>query len=109
MICPHCGKDVEEKTYVDNDPIVVWEKFKIWVNPVSRFTVGGRKKIEKRLETYSVGELELAMANFSDNDWWMKHNGHRPLTWFFHSDDRIETFLNMKPEAKSWNSQIVKA
>ena len=35
--------------------------------------------------------------NFSRDNWWMTHNAHRGVAWFFNSEDRIDQFLNLEP------------
>lgn len=54
--------------------------------------------MELRLKTFSVSECVQAILNFSRDSWNMENNGHRSIEWFFHSDSRIETFLNLKPK-----------
>ena len=45
-------------------------------------------------------------SNFSQEDWWMENNSHRGLAWFFHSDDRIDQFINLKVNIKKTITRI---
>lgn len=56
------------------------------------------KKIFARLKTFTPAELSRAIKNFSNDKWWMEHNSHRGIAWFFNSDDRVEQFLNLKQD-----------
>ena len=64
-------------------------------------TDAAKEKIKTRLKTFSLQNLLLAIENFSKAEWWMTNNGVRGMAWFFHTDDRIEQFLNLKTEVKS--------
>ena len=66
----------------------------------SRLTEGSKLKIKTRLKLFSVEQLLEAIDRFSKNKWWMENNGKRGVAWFFHSDDRIDQFLNLEPEKK---------
>ena len=70
------------------------------INSKSRLTNSAKKKIETRLNEYSFEDLKRAIMNFSRASWWMKHNTHRGVAWFFHTEDRIDQFLNLEPEDK---------
>ena len=70
------------------------------INPKSRLTDSAKLKIRKRLESYTEAELAEAMENFGRDTWNMQNNSHRGLAWLFHSDDRIDQFLNLKPRAE---------
>jgi hypothetical protein len=65
------------------------------IRSTSRLTLGGFKKIQERLKTYSGEELRVAMLNFSRDSWWMQNNSGRGVEWFFNSDKRIDQFLNL--------------
>lgn len=67
----------------------------------SRLTDGAKAKILKRLKNYNEEELLRAIDNFSDNKWWMENNSFRGVAWFFHSDERIDQFLNLRSNKKS--------
>lgn len=77
------------------------------INKNSRLTASAKNKISTRLKTYSEQELSTAIENFSANTWWMDHNSHRGIAWFFNSDDRIEQFINLKPETSKFNLAII--
>lgn len=70
------------------------------INAKSRLTDSAKLKIRKRLESYTEAELTKAMENFGRDTWHMQHNSHRGVAWLFHSDDRIDQFLNLKPRAE---------
>ena len=71
------------------------------INPKSRLTDSAKLKIRKRLESYTEAELAEAMGNFRNDAWHMQHNSHRGVAWLFHSDDRIDQFLNLKPRTEN--------
>jgi len=75
----------------------IYMSFKEKINNKSKLTNSAKNKIKVRLKTYSEDELLTAIANFSKDTWWMEHNAQRGVAWFFHTDDRIDQFLNIKP------------
>ena len=78
-----------------------YSSYKNLINPNSRLTRAARDKIRARLKTYSATDLIKAMTNFSQDSWWVEHNASRGVAWFFHSDDRIDQFINIQPKKKS--------
>jgi len=78
----------------------IYLNYQKFVNKNSRLTEGAKRKISTRLKSFTEEELVQAMMKFSKNTWWMEHNKHRGVAWFFHSDDRIDQFLNMESEKK---------
>jgi hypothetical protein len=62
-----------------------------------RLTEGAKKKVVARLKEFTVEELLDAIDKFSRDNWWMENNGERGMKWFFHTEDRIEQFINLKP------------
>lgn len=72
----------------------------IYANPTAR------KKIKNRLNEFSFEEIKNAMYNFSQDDWWMKNNAIRGLTWFFAKYDRIEMLINLKPKEEETGFKI---
>ena len=70
------------------------------INSKSRLTASARKKITSRLKEFSFEELEQAIMNFSRDTWWMLNNARRGVAWFFHTENRIDQFLNLEPEEK---------
>lgn len=98
--CTKTIKQEPKNTHVLEAVQHVVDHFHSRVNGRSRATVGASKKIKTRLKVYSEAELIQAIDNFVDEDpWWMKNNGHRGMAWFFHSDDRIDQFLNLGSQA----------
>jgi len=77
------------------DKIVYIYKQKI--NEDSLLTETAKKKIETRLKTFTEENLITAIDKFSKDSWWMEHNSGRGIAWFFHSDDRIDQLMNIKP------------
>lgn len=71
------------------------------INKNSRLTEEAKRKIKTRLRIFNEGELLQAIDNFSGDKWWMEHNAHRGIAWFFHSDDRIDQFLNLPQPKRS--------
>ena len=76
----------------------IFEFYKENINKRSRLIDKAKKKIKARLNEYTLAELEKAMLNFNKDDWWMKHNAHRGIAWFFHSEERVEQFINLIPQ-----------
>lgn len=70
------------------------------INSKSRLTNSAKKKIMTRLKEFSSEDLKRAIMNFSRASWWMKNNARRGVTWFFHTEDRIDQFLNLEAEDK---------
>lgn len=73
----------------------IFNHFKLKVLPLAR--IFNPTKITIRLEHFSEAELIQGIDNFAADVWWMSNNAHRGANWFFHSDDRSDQFLNMKP------------
>ena len=80
------------------DILALHDAYMTLINQRARMTEGAKRKIRKRLVNYSITDLYNAIENFSRDGWWMEHNAHRGIAWFFHSDDRIEQFLNLVPK-----------
>lgn len=74
----------------------------------SRLTDSAKEKIKTRLLTFSEVDLLQAIDNFSADDWYVKNCGWRGMAWFFHSDDRIEKFVNLKPRTKQVSNKDYK-
>lgn len=94
------NKDIKEKIYKKENLInfkKIYSLYQEKINPNSKLTDSAKIKINSRLKTFSEDELLSAISNFSTNDWWMEHNSQRGIAWFFHSDDRIDQFLNLMP------------
>lgn len=82
----------------------IYTAYKGKINENSRLTDAARKKISNRLNTFSSEDLLRAIENFSIDLWWMEHNAHRGVAWFFNSDDRIDGFLTMEPKRDLYRS-----
>lgn len=78
----------------------VYALYKVKINKRSRLITKAEQKIKARLKEYSVDQLKKAIEHFSADDWWMTNNAHRGVAWFFHSEDRVEQFLNLKPQKR---------
>lgn len=90
---------IDNNNTIDNNTIdQIYDSYSEHINEKSRLTSSAKKKIEARLKEYSPEDLKLAITNFSRSNWWMTHNAHRGVAWFFHSEDRIDQFLNLEPE-----------
>jgi len=78
----------------------VYSAYKEKVNSKSLLTKKSKEKINTRLKLFSAEQLLQAIDNFSKSKWWMKHNSHRGVAWFFHTDERIDGFINLIPEVE---------
>lgn len=66
----------------------------------ARLTAKAKDKIRIRMKEFDPKEIQQAIVNFSKDVWHMEHNGRRGLAWFFHSEDRIQGFIDMEPRVK---------
>ena len=82
------------------DILDLYDIYSANINSKSRLTASARKKITSRLKEYSYENLERAIMNFSRDTWWMSNNARRGVAWFFHSENRIDQFLNLESEEK---------
>lgn len=90
---------IESKKVEMTDTIKkIYATYKARINNRSRLISKAEQKIKARLKEYSQKQLLQAIDNFSKDDWWMKNNAHRGVAWFFHSEDRVEQFLNLTPQ-----------
>lgn len=78
----------------------IYMSFKEKINSNSRLTKQAKLKLRTRLKSFTEKELLKAIDNFSKNNWWVEKNSGRGIAWFFHSDDRIDQFLCLKPEKR---------
>ena len=85
----------------------IYENYKKLICETSRLTDASKKKIRTRNKTFTIEQLNEAMKIFSKDKWWMEHNSHRGVSWFFYSDDRIDQFLNLQNK-KSLNKKTLK-
>jgi hypothetical protein len=79
------------------DVTAAFEAYRQAIQPRARFLPAARDKIKRRLDTYTLPELLQAVSNFAADAWYMANNAHRGAAWFYHSDDRIEQFVNLVP------------
>jgi len=87
------------------DVTAAFEAYRTAIQPKARFLPAARDKIKRRLQTYTIDELLQAVSNFAADAWWMQHNAHRGAAWFYHSDDRIEQFINLVPRAQDTDTR----
>lgn len=87
------------KTIHYDNTLDIYKHYQEKINKGSKLLDKAKEKIKARLKVYSLDDLKKAMDNFSADGWWMKNNAHRGVAWFFHSDERIEQLMNMKPRA----------
>lgn len=73
----------------------VFDYFRSKIQPSAR--VFKPEKIRARLKRFTLDELKAGIDNFAADWWWMDNNAARGADWFFHSDQRSEQFLNLKP------------
>jgi transcription initiation factor IIE alpha subunit len=73
-----------------------WQE-KIGKNYIFQFRPKTRNYIEERLKSFSLSKLKEAVENFSCESWWMEKHAKQGPAWFFESDERIERFLNLRP------------
>lgn len=74
------------------------------INPKARLLDKAKDKIKLRLEKFSVEEIRKAIDNFSKDEWKMKNLSDKGIAWFFHSDERIEQYINLKPRTNFPNT-----
>jgi len=96
--------DISKQEYSKQDNIKkenTYVSYKEKICKDAKLTERAGRKIKARLKEYSVEELVRAMDSFANNKWWMQHNSNRGISWFFHSEDRIEQFLRLEPDNKT--------
>lgn len=98
---PDDNKEERSKEDLSNKIKYIYARYKEKIHQESRLTNGAKVKIKLRLKTYKNEELIRAIDNFSENKWWMENNSFRGVAWFFHSDERIDQFLTLRPNKKS--------
>jgi len=84
----------------------IYEHYKEKIAPKARLTPDSKRKIVTRLKEFSADEIEKAIDNFSKDSWWMENCGWRGIRWFFHSQDRVLQFVEMKPRQKREYSNL---
>lgn len=88
----------------ENNVNTVYEEFKKKIKTTAILTTEAKKRIALRLKVFSLKDVLQAIGNFSKTEWQMSHNSHRPLTWFFHSDSRLESYRDIKVKP-NWRSK----
>lgn len=86
--------DVYKKERLENINII-FNEYIMKISSNSRLTNSAKKKINTRLKEFNLDEILRSIDNFSKNEWWMTHNAKRGISWFFHTEDRMELFLNL--------------
>lgn len=98
---PVCAEgDAESRAKALPDPRIeeVWDYYRLKIQPAAREFA--QDKIRTRLKRFTLDEVKLAIDHFEASPWQMEHNAHRGSAWWFHSDARVEGYLNMKPETQ---------
>lgn len=96
--------DLAPKKKVSKAPVLDTEGIEVvhqYVNEhIGQKTLTDKAKhhINARLKTYTEQQLKEAIDRFSNNKWRMDNNADKPLSWFFRSDEQIETFLCLKTD-----------
>jgi hypothetical protein len=92
------GARLQEAKPVETSQVAaVFGEYQKRVHAAARLTDEAKRKIATRLRTWTADELLLAMDHFASDEWEVEHNAHRGAAWFFHSDQRIEQYLNLPP------------
>ncbi len=97
----------EEDKAANAAVVSVADAYRQNIHPGACLTDGARTKIQTRLKTYSPDDLDRAIQNFARAPWWMEHNAHRGMAWFFHTDDRIEQFLNLPKPSDNGRARVM--
>ena len=104
-VSEHTSESVrQDKIRIDKNTLdkitLIYKSYKKLINKKSRLMDKAKLKIKTRLRTFSEHELVKAMENFSRDSWWMENNANRGVAWFFHTDERIDQLINLKPREK---------
>lgn len=87
-----------QKGSTENEAIeAVFSEYQRLIQPQAKLLPIGRDKIRARLRTWGEDGLRSAIDHFSEDTWEMGHNAHRGAGWFFHTDQRIEQYILLKP------------
>jgi hypothetical protein len=81
------------------DPEVdeAWDYYRAKIQPHAK--VVDRAKVKKRLKTFGLDLIKQAIDHFAANSWQMEHNAHRGADWWFKSDARVESYINLRPRS----------
>lgn len=82
----------------NDDPEIIFQAFLQHINPKAKLTKSAMSKIRTRLKVFTPEELIASMVNIAKDAFFQEHNAARPAAWFFHSDERIEMYLNKVPK-----------
>ena len=78
-----------------------------------KLTSKRRKKIEKRLETFTEDELKQAIDNIRQSEWHIGNNPNGKVyatpDFIFRNDEKVEEWLNYKGNTVERNSELNKA
>lgn len=92
------GDKIEVDKEKINDAInKIVNEYNIKIQKKAKLTDKAKVKLICRLSEFRFLEILKAIDNFSNDNWWMTNNAHRGMAWFFHTEDRIEQFINLKP------------
>ena len=78
------------------------------IHNIRNITDAASHNISLRLRSFSVDECKMAIDNFSRDAWNMSNNGHRGLEWFFHKDERVETYMRMRPKNNEGKEDVIR-
>ena len=87
-----------DKSKIDEAIIKIVNVYNIKIQKKAKLTDKAKNKIILRLSEFKFVDIVEAINNFSNDNWWMTNNSHRGIAWFFHTEDRIEQFINLKPK-----------
>jgi len=98
-VISNVGKKIEvDKFKIDEAIIKIVNVYNIKIQKKAKLTDKAKNKIILRLSEFKFVDIVEAINNFSNDNWWMTNNSHRGIAWFFHTEDRIEQFINLKPK-----------
>lgn len=110
---PFVAKEVQEgevKEEVEVEVKEVYVYFKEQIQPDTQIRQPSAKAvkiIKTRLKQFSLEDLKKAIDTRVKDNWFMKKNAWRTAAWFFGDQDRVETYINAKPEgAKNKRAEI---
>jgi hypothetical protein len=71
----------------------------------AKLTDKARKKVALRLKEFTLDQLKSGVDKFSQDGFSMENNSQRGIAWWFHSEDRVLGYINMKPRPRPDNRQ----
>jgi hypothetical protein len=78
----------------------VFDYYRDRIQAGAKLTDKARRKISTRLSEFTVQQIRLAIDHFAADWWQMENNAHRGADWWFHSEERVLSYLNLKPRPK---------